>query len=313
MAEIGTKEERVGFIGLGRMGRGMAANILKSGVDLVVYDVNPDASAALAAHGARVAGSVAELAAEADVIFTSLPGPAQVEDVLIGPNGIAPHAREGTTVFEMSTSAHALALRVHDELAKYGVGMLDAPISGGPEGAESGQLAIWVGGEEPAYQANLHLLTAMGDKVRHVGPMGSGTVIKLVHNLSACMIMHCLAETFSVGVKGGIDPLILWESLKLGVVGKQSPLDMIKGRFMVGQFEPGLTLDLSYKDLKLAAELARDLGVPTRMADLTVAENVEALANGLAKEDAQAFLKLQLERAQVTIAVDPQDMAAAGA
>lgn len=300
---------KAGYIGLGRMGRGMALNLLRTQGELVVFDPNPEAVAVLTAAGATAAGSVAELAREVDIVFTSLPGPAQVEQVLLGDDGVSKNLRSYGVVVEMSTNSHAVVLRLAQALSRREQVLLDAPVSGGPEGASAGSLAIWVGGDKSTYDRCLPLLRAMGDKTMHIGPVGTGTVVKLVHNLAANIILVGMAECFSVGVKAGVDPLIMWSALRFGVIGKQTPLQYLAQRFMSGTFEPpGMTLDLSLKDLKLATELGRDLGVPMRLASLTYDETAEAVAVGLAHLDATANTQVQLRRAGVSIAVDPVDL-----
>ncbi|MCD2114884.1 NAD(P)-dependent oxidoreductase [Rhodococcus rhodochrous] len=302
---------KVGYIGLGRMGRGMALNIIKAGYDLVVFDRSDDAVAALVAAGATAADSAGELTKSVDVVFTSLPGPPEVEAVVLGDDGVAANITQGKVLFELSTSSRSLALRIHDELSSRGAAMLDAPVSGGPAGAESGDMAFWVGGDRDIYEQYLPLLQSMGDKPRHCGPIGSGLIVKLVNNIAGHMIMSSLAEIFSTGVKAGVDPLELWDALRLGVVGKGSPLNMLTKQFLPGQYEPAaFALKLAYKDAMLATELGRDLGVPMRIANTAMADMLEALNRGDGDKDCRVYLGLQLERAGVSIAVDPDAIAA---
>ena len=173
----------------------------------MVYDRSEEAMATLVEAGARPASSIGDLTKAVDVVFTSLPGPPQVEEVVFGAGGILEHIREGQALFELSTSSRALALRIHAAFAERGAAMLDAPVSGGPAGAESGDLAFWVGGDAEVYERFLPVLRAMGDKPRLCGPIGAGTVVKLANNMSGYMIMLCLAETFSTAAKAGVDPL----------------------------------------------------------------------------------------------------------
>jgi len=298
---------KVGFIGLGRMGQGMARNLVKGGVSLVVYDTNPEPVKELVEAGAQKAASIAELARQVEVVFTSLPGPVQVEDVVLGPQGILANMASGLVLFELSTSSLALNRRIDQAFKEKGGAMLDAPISGGPAGAASGDLALWVGGDREVYERHLDLLRKIGDKPRHVGPIGAGTVAKLAHNMAGYMILETMAEVFSVGVKAGVDPLELWEALRLGMVGKQSPLFMLVNQFLPGKYEtPAFALKLAHKDVTLATGLGKELGVPMRLANMTLEEMTEALARGWGEQDSRAYLKLQLERAGVQIAVDPE-------
>jgi 3-hydroxyisobutyrate dehydrogenase len=297
---------KVGFIGLGRMGRGMAGSLLKAGVPLIVYDAHAAAAAAL---GADVAGDIGQLAREADVIFTSLPGPVEVEQVAMA---IASGSRAGQALFDLSTSSLELARRLEGAFRAHEAAFLDAPVSGGPAGAASGELAIWVGGDRTVYHRHLDLLRIIGRMPRHVGPIGAGTVAKLTHNMAGYMIMASLAEVFSLGTKAGVDPLELWEAMKLGMVGRGSPMDMLVRQFLPGTYEPAaFALKLAHKDVALGTAMARELGVPMRLANMTFAEMTEAVGRGWGEQDSRAFLKLQLERAGVEIAVEPGRLAQA--
>jgi len=296
---------KVGYIGLGLMGRGMALNLVKGDIDLVVYDLDPAAVQALTDAGAASATSVAELARQVDVIFTSLPGPPQVEAVVLGEGGIVQSMKPGLVLFELSTSSLSLAKRIDQEIRDRGGVMMDAPVSGGPAGAASGDLAFWVGGDKDIFDRHQGLLGAMGDKAIYLGPLGAGTVTKLVNNLLGQMILASMAEVFSLGVKAGLDPLDLWEALRLGVVGKQSVLNMLTKQFLPGKYDtPAFAMKLGHKDVALATAMAKELGVPMRLANMTLEEMTEALARGLGDMDTRVHMRLQLERAGVEIAVE---------
>jgi 3-hydroxyisobutyrate dehydrogenase len=298
---------RVGFIGLGRMGGPMARNLVTSGVDLTVFDQSAGATESLIEVGAHGAHNVAELTQAVEVVFTSLPGPAEVEAVVLKEGGVADNLSPGLTLFDLSTSSASLARRIHGEFRELGAWMLDAPVSGGPAGAASGELSLWVGGDREAFERHEGLLRLIGNSPCYVGPIGSGSVTKLTNNMLGYMIMQALAEAFSMAVKAGLDPLELWESLKPGLVGRRSPLDMLVSQFLPGKYEPpAFALNLAHKDVALATQLAHDLGVPMRMANLTMAEMTEALVKGYGEQDSRAFLKVQLERAGVTVAVDQE-------
>jgi 3-hydroxyisobutyrate dehydrogenase len=303
---------KIGFIGLGRMGQGMACNLVKAGVDLVVYDTNPEAVKSLVNAGAQAAASVAELASQVGVVFTSLPGPVQIEQVVLGVGGILENMTPGLVLFELSTSSLALNRRMYEAFRQKGGAMLDAPVSGGPAGAASGDLALWIGGDKEVYERHLDLLRKFSDKPRHVGNIGAGTVTKLANNVAGHMILLTMAEVFSMAVKGGVEPLELWEAMRLGVVGKQSPLFMLTNQFLPGKFDtPAFALTLAYKDVMLATGLAKELGVPMRLANMTLEEMTEAMARGWGGKDTRVYMKLQLERAGVQIEVDPQQLQSA--
>lgn len=301
----------IGFIGLGRMGRGMALNLQRAGHELLVFDASVDAVQVLTEAGARAAGGIAEIAETCDVVFTSLPGPVQVEEVVLGPGGLVAHARPGLTLFDLSTSSHKLLLRIDVALRERAGGVLDAPVSGGPAGAASGDLVVWVGGDRDVYDQHEALLASFS-KPHFVGALGSAIVTKLVHNLTGYLVYASLAETFSLGVKAGADPLQLWEAMKLGMVGRQSPLDGLVNQFLPGVYDPpAFSLKLALKDVRLATALGRELDVPLRLSSLTLEEMTEAYARGMGEEDSRSYMKLQLERAGVEIAVDPTELAEA--
>lgn len=295
---------RVGFIGLGKMGRGMALNLAKAGVSLTVYDAFPSAMEPLVAAGATPASSPADLARQVDVIFTSLPGPVEFKAVVEGPDGILPALRAGQAHFDLSTNDLGLIRTMAEAYEGKGAALLDAPISGGPAGAASGDLVVWVGGDKAVYECFEPVIAAFSKSPRHVGVLGAGAITKLAHNMLGYMIMQAEAEIFSLATKAGVDPLDLWEGLRLGLVGKGSPLDMLVKQFLPGQFEtPAMALKLAFKDVTLATALGRELGVPMRVAAMTHADMAEAIARGMGEWDSRSFMKLQTERAGVSIAV----------
>lgn len=301
----------VGFIGLGRMGSGMAANLLAKGTRLVVHDRSAEAVARLVAQGAVAAQSVAALAAQAQVILTSLPGPAEIEAVTLARGGLVEAMVQGTTLFDLSTSSRDLALRLAEACAAKGCRMLDAPVSGGPAGAASGDLVLWVGGDRAAFERYRALLERFSTP-HYVGGIGAGTVTKLAHNTLGYALMSAQAEAFSLAVKAGLDPLDFWQALRLGIVGKQSPLFMLTQQFLPGQFDnAAFAQRLALKDVRLAAEMAEDLGVPMPLSAV-MREDMEAVvARGESEGDSRSFLKLQLERAGVAIQVPRERIEAA--
>jgi 3-hydroxyisobutyrate dehydrogenase len=302
----------IGFIGLGRMGGGMAANLAKSGHSLTVFDTFAPATRPFAERGVAVAGSLDELVAGSDVIFTSLPGPVQVEEIVLGPGGIRENARKGSVYFDLSSNSHTTVIRLSKELAEAGVSMLDAPVSGGPSGAASGNLVLWVGGDKEAFERYESVLQSFASVSRHVGAIGAGTVTKLSHNLLGNMIFASLAEVFTLATKAGLDPLDLWKALQFGVVGKARPLDHAVKQFLPNQYEPpSMQLKLGHKDVGLAVRMGKDLGVPMRLANLVDEEITEAIGRGLGDLDSRSFMKLQVERSGVEIEVDREQLQAA--
>jgi 3-hydroxyisobutyrate dehydrogenase len=291
---------KIGFIGLGLMGRGMAANLQKAGHELVVNDLTRQAASQHLANGATWAESPRALAEACDVVFTSLPTPSDVEAVCHGENGLAAGFRKGAAWFDLSTNAVDVVRRLNADLAKQGVDFLDAPVSGGPAGAASGKLAIWVGGDEAVFDRYQAVLSAMSDQARYIGPIGAGTIAKLVHNCASAAISTALAEVFTMGVKAGVEPLPLWEAVRQGALGRLRTFEMLGTRFLPGQFDPpNFALRLLQKDVALTMRLGREVGVPMRLCNLVMEELTEAVNRGWGGRDSQSFLLLQQERAGI--------------
>jgi 3-hydroxyisobutyrate dehydrogenase len=294
----------VGFIGLGTMGASMASNLQKAGHSLVVHDVRKEAAAPHLAAGAAWADSPRGVGEAADVVFTSLPGPPEVEAVALGADGLLSSMRRGGAFFDLSTNSPNLMRRIHAAFAERGIHVLDAPVSGGPRGATTRKLALWVGGEEDVFGKHKALLDAIGDRARYVGPIGAGSVAKLVHNCAGYAVQCALAEVFSMGVKAGVEPLALWEAVRQGAGGRRRTFDGLADQFLPGVYDPpAFALKLAHKDVTLATALGRELGVPMRMANLALDELTEALNRGWAGRDSRVAMLLQLERAGVEIAV----------
>jgi 3-hydroxyisobutyrate dehydrogenase-like beta-hydroxyacid dehydrogenase len=303
-----SKDNRVvGFVGLGTMGGRMAANVQKAGFKLVVHDLHRQAASHLLTAGAIWADSPRALASQADVIFSSLPEPSDVETVALGPDGLIAGVKRGNAYFDLSTNSPSVVTKLHAAFAEQGVNMLDAPVSGGPAGAASRKLAIWVGGDESIFNQHKAVLDAIDDKAAYIGPIGSATVAKLVHNMSGYAIVCVLAETFTMGVKAGLEPLALWQAVRQGAAGRRYTFDALIDQFLPGKYDPpAFALRLAHKDVSLANALGRELGVPMRMCNLTLAEMTEALARGWGGRDSRSVMLLQQERAGVEVAVDPE-------
>lgn len=295
----------IGFIGLGTMGGGMSLNIRRAGYDMVVNDLRHEAAARQVEAGCGWADTPRDLARVSDVVFTSLPGPKEVEAVALGPDGLLENLKPGSVWFDLTTNSPTLLRRLHALFAERGIELMDAPVSGGPSGANSGKLAIWVGGNENVYNANLALLQSFGDEPRYIGQIGAGSVAKLVHNCAGYAIQTALAEVFTVGVKAGVEPLALWEAVRQGALGRRRTFDRLADNFLIGKFDPpSFALRLAHKDVSLATELGRDVRVPMRLANLVREEMTEALSRGWADRDSRVPMLLQEERAGVDIQVD---------
>ena len=303
---------QVGFVGLGTMGAHMAANLQLRRYRLVVHDVKQEAARSHVARGAIWASSPRQLAEQVDVVFTSLPEPADVEQVALGADGLLAGIRPGAAFFDLSTNSPAVVRKLETAFAAKRAHMLDAPVSGGPVGARTRKLAIWVGGERPVFDEHRDVLNAMGDQARYIGPIGSATVAKLVHNMSGYAIVCALAETFSLGVKAGVEPLALWQAVRQGAVGRRFTFDALVDQFLPAKYDPpAFALRLAHKDVSLANALGRELGVPMRMCNLALAEMTEAMNRGWDGRDSRSVMLLSQERAGVTIAVDPEQLSEA--
>ena len=297
----------VGFIGLGTMGGKMATNIQKAGYKIVVHDLHRQSASHHLQAGAEWAETPRALAEKSDVIFTSLPEPTDVERVALGKDGLIEGIKKGAAYFDLSTNAQSVVKGIHDAFAAKGAQMLDAPVSGGPSGAASRKMAIWVGGDRATYDKHKGVLDAMGDRASYVGGIGTATVAKLVHNMSSYAITCALAETFTMGVKAGMDPVALWEAVRQGVTGRRLTLDGLLNQFLPGKYDPpDFALKLATKDVKLATQLGRELGVPMRMCNLAYSEMVEACNRGWEGRDSRVVMLLEQERAGVEIAADPE-------
>ncbi|MGH7152716.1 MAG: NAD(P)-dependent oxidoreductase [Acetobacteraceae bacterium] len=301
---------KIGFIGLGMMGAGMAANLQKAGHQLIVHDLSRQAASRHLADGATWAASPRAVAEACELVFTSLPTPADVQAVGTGEDGLERGFRRGAAWFDLSTNAVDVVRALHARLAEREVNFLDAPVSGGPRGADSGKLAIWVGGDRATFDKYKAVLDAMGDQARHIGLIGAGSVAKLVHNAASAAVNVVLAEVFTMGVKAGVEPLPLFEAIRQGASGRARLFDRMADHFLTGSYDPAdFALRLLHKDVSLACQLARDVGVPMRLTTLAQQELTEAMGRGWAARDSRVGMLLQQERAGIpTIAVPPEKL-----
>ncbi len=295
---------KIGFIGLGTMGRHMASNLMKAGHELVVHDVRRETAEPHVKAGARWADTPRGVAEATEIVFTSLPGPPEVEAVALGEKGLLPGLAAGKVYFDLSTNAPALVRRIHQVFAARGIHMLDAPVSGGPRGAETRKLALWVGGDEAIFKRCKPVLDAIGDQPYYVGPIGAGSIAKLVHNCAGYVVQTALAEVFTLGVKAGVEPLALWKAVRQGAGGRRRTFDGLAEQFLPAKFEPpSFALRLAHKDVTLATALGREHLVPMRLANVTLEELTEALNRGWGERDSRVAMLLQEERAGVEIRV----------
>ncbi len=300
---------KVGFIGLGTMGNSMAYNALQGGNEMVVHDIRREAATRHLEAGAEWADTPREVAEASEIVFTSLPGPVEVEAVALGEEGTFQGLSEGKVYFDLSTSTPNLIRRIHEEGAARGIHVLDAPVSGGPEGARTRNLAIWVGGDKEVFDRCKPVLDSIGDKAYYVGPIGCGAVAKLVHNCAGYMIQCALAEVFTMGVKAGVEPMALWQAVRKGASGRRGPFEGLAQHLLPGKFDPpDFALRLARKDVDLAVGVGREYDVPMKIATIALQELTEALNRGWGERDSRVAMLLQEERAGIEVRVDEDEL-----
>ncbi len=293
----------VGFIGLGKMGGPMARNLINAGHTLVVNDVNEAATAAHRELGATWAATPREVAGKSEVIFTSLPGPAEVDAVALGGDGLIEGITPGAIYVDLSTGSPTAIRRVAERIEAAGAHVVDAPVSGGVKGADKGTLAVMVGGDAEIVERIRPLLEVLGGSVVHVGDVGSGTVAKLVHNAISMTTRIVIQEGMALAVKAGVDANVMLTVLREASFGKQLVLtDHIPDLVLKGDFDhPRFSLGLSHKDVSLALELAREMEVPMAMAQMADEEIQRGIDRGWADRDNLVTFLLAEERAGVEV------------
>jgi 2-hydroxy-3-oxopropionate reductase len=280
---------RVGYIGLGLMGKSMARNILKAGYPLVVHNRSRTAVDELAAEGATPAGSSAEVARQVDVIFTNVPDTPDVEQVILGRGGVLEGAHPGLIWVDNSTIQPAAARRLAARLATAGVQSLDAPVSGGDIGARDGTLTIMVGGEASALETVMPVLQAMGKKITHVGDAGAGQIAKAANQIMVAAQMVAMGELLLFAQKSGADPRKVIEAIR-GGAAQCWTLDVKPPRLFAGNRKPGFKAKLQAKDLKIVLETAREYGVPLPATAVNTQLFDAMLALGMADLDNSAVI-----------------------
>jgi 2-hydroxy-3-oxopropionate reductase len=251
----------IGFIGLGIMGRPMARNLLKAGYPLVVHNRSRAAVDDLVRGGAKAAGSPREVAGQCDVLITMLPNSGDVELVTLGKDGVIEGARRGLLFVDMSTISPLVSQKVGKALEPKGVRMLDAPVSGGEQGAIQGTLSIMVGGEASVFDQVLPIFQALGKTITHLGPLGSGGFTKLANQIIVALNLTALGEALTLARKAGLDRELTIKALGGGLAGSRC-LEQKAPNYLRGSYPPGFKIDLHYKDLGLIMEAGRALGVP---------------------------------------------------
>ncbi len=281
---------KIGFVGLGQMGRNMAASIIRAGHELTAFDLRPETRQDPVLEGAHWADSAREVASVSDFVVSSLPGPPQVDAAFHGENGILAGLRSGSYYIDMSTSTPGQIRELAAEAAERGVGVIDAPVAGGIRGARLGTLTIMVGGEEKTVKACMPVLEAMGETIIRVGEVGTGHVAKLVNNMMTIVNGLTAMEAMVVGAKAGVDLEKLLEVVEAGT-GSSYSLNVIRYVVMRGNFDPAkFALSLAAKDLRLAVEFADELGVPVPVVSDASDALAKAEEDGLGSRDWSSYI-----------------------
>ena len=287
---------KIGFIGTGVMGKENCLNLLKHGHELVVNDIRREATRELEEKGAKFVATAKGIAQECRVTMMSLPMPADVELVVVGPNGILEGARSGDMIIDLSTNAPATVRKLDALCRSKGIAFLDAPVSGGVWGAREATLAIMVGADDAAFARAKPIFECIGKNIVHMGPVGHGTIAKLVNNLMMFINAWGACEGMVLGVKAGADPQKLYDVIKASS-GNSFGFERNFPNFVFKDYwVPGFSIALSYKDCGLALDMARELGVPIVAGAVAYAKLTEAMAQGLGGETSIAVIKL-LEKA----------------
>ncbi|MFA4133064.1 MULTISPECIES: NAD(P)-dependent oxidoreductase [unclassified Brevibacillus] len=294
--------EAIGVIGIGAMGKGMVCNLLQKGYHVYAYDPSPAAKAWAKEKGATVVESPLAVGSVARVVFTSLPGPAIVEEVMLGADGLFLSLGAGSFVFDTSTIDPATAKRLNQQGVEKGIYYYDCPVSGGPTGSAAGTLTIMVGGDETKLPEIMDYLRAIGKEIFYLGESGAAQVAKLCHNSVVAVITAALGEAFSVGAKAGVDPHKLAAVMDKGSADNRV-LSVFGPNILYGTYENTVfSLDHMHKDLQLYAQTAREQQVPVLVGG-TVAQMYEAAkAQGKGSLDSSAVCTVTEELAHTTIA-----------
>jgi len=268
---------RVGFIGIGTMGAHMVRNLIRAGYEVHAYDERPEAVEAVA--GSRPAGSVGDVAGAAPIVVTMLPDTPDVEDVVLGRGGLAQTMAAGGLVLDMSTISPVGARRLHAVLGQRGIGFVDAPVSGGPVGAEAGTLTIMAGGDPADFARAEPVFAAMGSTITHVGAPGAGQTVKLCNQVMVAINLQSCCEAIALARASGVD-LEQMRRVLMGGSAASWMLDRLGPQMIAGDARAGFRIDLMLKDLRLVAELAQSVAVPLPGTALATSQFLEAKAHG---------------------------------
>jgi len=294
-------KEKIGFIGVGTMGKPMGLNLMKAGYELTVYDINPEPLQEFREKGAAVGPSIKEVAGRADVLITIVPNSADVEAVIVKEGGAIEGLRSRSIVIDMSTIDPSVSRKIAKALREKEIHMLDAPVSGGQMGAIAGTLAIMVGGEEEVFKRCLPIFQAMGKNIFYCGPNGNGEIAKIVNNLMSGVIRLLSAEALALGVKAGVPLKVLYDVVNESSGQSRSVQASAAATAFKGNYEPGFASYLMHKDLGLALNLGREQGVPLPIGALGQQIYSQLLAAGLGKKDTGVIFKVMEDLLKIKI------------
>ena len=280
----------------------MAAQIAAADFSLTVHDISQEAAASLVDGGAEWAESPRAVAEQCDVVCTCLPGPPEFQKVIYGADGVLEGICAGSVLIDHTTNSPELVRETHRRLESAGVAMLDAPVSGGAEGARTRDLTMLVGGDNDTLDRCKPVLDAIAKTVMHVGDIGAGCVCKIAHNCAGFSLDMATVECLTMGVSAGVDPAVLVEVFQRCAIGRNFNLHTrLPDTLFSGDFEPRFALRTALKDMRLATELAGQVGVPMNLTEVCQAEMEEAMTRGWGDLDSSAFLRLQEERSGVQL------------
>jgi 2-hydroxy-3-oxopropionate reductase len=292
--------KKIGFIGLGIMGKPMARNLLKAGYELVVFDVVPERMEELVQAGAAAGSSSKDVAARSEVIITMLPNSPHVREAVLGRDGVLEGAKPGTILVDMSSIAPLASQQIAARAQEKGVAMLDAPVSGGEPKAVAGTLAIMVGGPRETFEQVKDILGKMGASVTHVGDIGSGNITKLANQIIVALNIAAMSEAMVLATKAGVDPERVFQAIRGGLAGS-AVLDAKMPLALKGNFKPGFRIELHIKDLANALDTAHELGVPVPLSS-AVMEVMQALkTDGKAGDDHGGIIQFYEQLAKIQV------------
>jgi 3-hydroxyisobutyrate dehydrogenase-like beta-hydroxyacid dehydrogenase len=290
---------KIGFIGLGKMGFGMAQIVLKAGYAMTVYDIRKKVAEPLLTGGASWADTPKEVAKASDIVFTSLPGPKEVEEVALGKNGLIEGIHPGLAYIDLSTSSPTLARRIYAAFKEKGANVMDSPIMGRP-----GNIRLMLGGDEDVFERCKPVLSVIGNLgLNYAGDIGNGSILKLTGNCIGFATQAVIIECLTAGIKAGVDPKVLW-----GLVKNHHGAPIIAATVLKGDFKSNFDLTLGAKDVGLETSLGREFNVPMPILDSIQHDMMTALNLGLGEKDTSVFMTIQEKRAGVEIRIPDVQM-----